>query len=175
MRTGTGTGLLVVLLLAAFLVACAPEATPPRPVVVRETVQIPVPVRETVIVKETIPAVKETVVVEKLVLIPAPTSQPPSSSVKLELHSPLGGTQVTLLHPARLADLNGKTLCELSDDSWQAHRTFPALRAVLQKRYPNIRVIPYTEFPTGISEIDNDETADLVEKKCQAVIVGNAG
>ncbi len=171
-----GTGLLVLLLLVTVVTACAPaEATPP-PVIVRETVQIPVPVRETVIVRETVPAVKETVVVEKRVEVPAPTQAPPPNAYKLELYSPLGGTEVTVLHPPRLADLNGKTLCELSDDSWQAHRTFPALRTALQRQYPSTRIIPYTEFPIGRSEIDSDETADMVvRKKCQAVIVGNAG
>jgi hypothetical protein len=94
----------------------------------------------------------------------------------LEVYNPTGAFEITQLHAARLGDLNGKTICELSNDSWQAHRTFPALRELLQRKYPTAKIVPFTEFPQGNTGIDDDKTADLLKQKgCQAAIVGNAG
>lgn len=99
-----------------------------------------------------------------------------AEKVVFELYDPTGGFEVTQLHAPRLDSLHGKTICELSDDSWQAHRTFPAVRELLQRMYPTAKMIPYTEFPVGTGEIDTAKAADIVKKKgCQAVIVGNAG
>ena len=69
-------------------------------------------------------------------------------------------------------------ICELSARKWEAPRTFPELRSLLQKRYPTARIIPYSEFPQGdtVGGIDDDKTAERVAQKgCQAVILGNAG
>ena len=97
-------------------------------------------------------------------------------AVTLEVYNPTGAFETTQLHASRLGDLNGKTICELSNDSWQAHRTFPAVRDLLQRKYPTAKIIPFTEFPQGNTGIDDDKTAALAKKKgCQAVIVGNAG
>ena len=58
-------------------------------------------------------------------------------------------------------------ICELSADKWEAGRTFPALRELLQKRFPTARILPFTEFPQGkeVGGIDDDKTADVVAKK----------
>lgn len=95
--------------------------------------------------------------------------------VKLEVYDPSGAIEVTQTFAPRIVDLNGKTICELSNNSWQAHRTFPAIRELLQQKYPTAKIVPFTEFPQGNTGIDDEKTADLVKKKgCQAVIVGNA-
>lgn len=110
-----------------------------------------------------------------VVTCPVATAQTPAT-VKLQLYPPTGGIEVTQLHAPRVSDLNGKTICELSDNQWQAQRTFVALREVLQKQFPTAKFIAYTEFPTGSDGIDNDKTAQITKDKgCQAVIVGNAG
>ncbi len=97
----------------------------------------------------------------------------------LEVFNPTCATETTILHAPRLDALEGKTICELSNDSWQAHRTFPLVRELLSKRFPTLNIIPYTEFPIGTSgpnSIDSDKAIDLLlEKGCQGAIIGNAG
>ena len=106
-------------------------------------------------------------------LAAAPSAAAP---VTLEVYNPTGAIQVSYLFAPRLADLNGKTICEVSDDGWEADRTFPAIREALQEKFPTAKIIPYTEFPVGTYEIDVDSIGDLLKKKgCQAAIVGNAG
>jgi len=106
-------------------------------------------------------------------LAAAPSAAAP---VTLEVYNPTGAIQVSYLFAPRLADLNGKTICEVSDDGWEAYRTFPAFREALQEKFPTAKIIPYTEFPVGTYEIDVDNIGDLLKKKgCQAAIVGNAG
>jgi hypothetical protein len=97
-------------------------------------------------------------------------------AVTWQLTNPTGGVEITQLHAARLGDLAGKTICEVSVDTWQSHRTFPAIRQALQNKYPTAKIIPFTEFPQGIKGIDDDKTAQMVQDRgCQAAIVGNAG
>lgn len=95
--------------------------------------------------------------------------------VNLEVYDPTGAEEVTQSFAPRLADLNGKTICELSNGSFQSHRTFPVLREVLQKRFPKAKIIPYTEFGVGRAEMETEQSiARLAEKGCDAVITGNA-
>ena len=97
-------------------------------------------------------------------------------AVTWELTNPTGGFEISQLHAARLKDLAGKTICEVSVDTWQSHRTYPAIREALQSKYPTAKIIPFTEFPQGIKGIDDEKTAQMVQDRgCQAVIVGNAG
>ena len=96
--------------------------------------------------------------------------------VTLEVYNPTGAFEVAELHAPRLDTLAGKTICELSNGSWQAHRAFLLIRELLLQQFPDATIVPYTEFPTGIGPIDTDETAKMLkEKGCQAAIVGNAG
>ena len=48
--------------------------------------------------------------------------------VHLEVYDPTGVIEVVSQHAPRLADLNGKTIGELSDWIWEDFRTFPAIR-----------------------------------------------
>lgn len=94
----------------------------------------------------------------------------------LEVYDPSGGYEVTQLHAPRIDSLAGKTICELSNGSWEDARTFPAIRELLQNQYPDATIVPFTDFPVGSLEIDTDQTGTLLQEKgCQAVIVGNAG
>ncbi len=97
-------------------------------------------------------------------------------SVTIEVYSPTGAIEITQLFSPRLPNLDGKVICELSNDSWETDRTFPAIREYLQRRYPTAKIIPYTEFPLGKMELENaEDIGDLILKKGgQAVIVGNA-
>ena len=101
--------------------------------------------------------------------------------VTFQLYDPSGAFEVTQTFAPRLDNLDNKTVCELSDGQWEDARTFPLIRELLQKRYPTLKVLPYTSFPqdmaaTGGFAIDQDSTAKMVkERGCQAVIVGNAG
>jgi hypothetical protein len=77
-----------------------------------------------------------------------------------------------------LSDLNGKIIGEISNGEhggWEVDRTFALIRQQLQERYPDIKIIPYTEFPSGVSGIDVDNIGDIAAAKgCNAVIGGNA-
>lgn len=96
--------------------------------------------------------------------------------VTLELYDPSGALEAPERHAPRLDTLAGKTICELSNGVWEAERTFPAFRELLQRQFPDARIVPYTEFPIGNNQIDVDEIVELLKQKgCQAVISGNAG
>ncbi|AOT71324.1 hypothetical protein [Geosporobacter ferrireducens] len=55
------------------------------------------------------------------------------------------GVKKGLLAP-RLEDLEGKTICELSHDSYRGDDIFPVLRESLRKRYKNIKFVEYDTF-----------------------------
>jgi hypothetical protein len=98
----------------------------------------------------------------------------PNSSI-LKVYDPTGAMEITEVHAPRLKTLEGKTICELSNDTWQAHRVLPEIRRLLQERFPTAKFIPYTEFPTGNEGIDTERAAELVARAgAQAVIIGNA-
>lgn len=93
----------------------------------------------------------------------------------LEVCDPTGSMEIKEVHAPRLDTLDGKTICELSNDSWQAHRVLPEIRRLLQERFPTAKFIPYTEFPTGNERIDTEKVAELVVRAgAHAVIIGNA-
>ena len=96
------------------------------------------------------------------------------SIVSLEVPDPTGAVEVTERHASRLPDLSGKTICELSDLMWEDHRTFPLIRELLQKRFPDTKLVAYSEFP-GIYGVEADVLTETVrDRGCDAVIVGNA-
>ena len=104
----------------------------------------------------------------------ATTNRQRVDSIILEVFEPTGSFEVNELHAPRLADLNGKTICELGNAKWEDHRIFPVLRELLKKRFPDIKIIPYTDFTYGY-EIDDDQVAAMVQKRGgQGVIVASA-
>ena len=96
--------------------------------------------------------------------------------MRLEVLNPSGAVEVTDLYARRLANLNGKTICELSNGGWEHERTFPRIRELILKRFPNVKFVPYTKLPIGTNEINVPDISDIVSKMgCDAVIGGNAG
>ena len=151
----------------SLLAACAPV--------------VPQVVKETVLVPQIVPPVKETVLVQAPTSAPIPTSAPAAAAaagpVTLEVFDPFGATNVSQVFAPRMADLNGKTVCLVSTGlTWQGYRILPRVGELLQKQFPTVKIIPYTEFPVGSAAIDSESTAALVKAKgCDAAIVGNAG
>ena len=96
--------------------------------------------------------------------------------VTLTMYDPSGAFEVTQTFAPRVADLNGKTICELSNNGWQAHRTFPLVRELLKRQFPTAKIIPHTEFPSGTNDMQTKKAIDAIKKAgCDAVITGNAG
>ncbi len=96
--------------------------------------------------------------------------------VTLEVFAPTGAIEVTEIHAPRLPDLRGKTICEVSNASWEAERTFPLIRKLLKERFPGCKIIPFTEFVAGNRELESAGTIgdEVVKKGGQAVILGNS-
>lgn len=95
--------------------------------------------------------------------------------VTLQVKNPTGMVSKSQTHAKRLDALNGKTIGELSNGIWEDRRTFPVIREALRKRFPDLRIIPFTAFPIGSEQIDQESVIErLLQSGCQAVIVGNA-
>jgi hypothetical protein len=93
---------------------------------------------------------------------------------RLEVLNPLGGVEVSIGAASRLADLHGKTICELWNGKFRGDEMFPAIRELLKARFPDATVVPQTEFP--ICWPCPDDIASLLKKKgCDVVISGNGG
>lgn len=79
----------------------------------------------------------------------------------------------------RLPDLNGKTICEVSNGLFKGESTFPKIRGLLKKQYPDVKIIPYTKFPIlDIAQIERSLEAlkdALAQQECDALISGNGG
>ena len=102
---------------------------------------------------------------------------------KLKVVNPAGETVVeptTLLAP-RLDTLEGKTVGEISDGGFRGEVVFPIIEELLRKRYPGIKVIPYTAFPltttASMGSMRKESTleavrAAIVRNGCDAVITG---
>ena len=111
-----------------------------------------------------------------LLLIPSMEGARAAEPVTLSVYDPTGAIEVTQLFAPRLADLNGKNICLVSNAAWESDRTLPLIGELLQKQFPAAKIIPYSEFPVGSEKIDVNSIGDIVKKKgCQAAIVGNAG
>ena len=110
------------------------------------------------------------------VSMPDPTHNGAAGEALLEVFDPTGAFEITRLHAPRLADLNDKTICEISNSIWETHRTFPLIREELKKRFPRVRIVPYPEFVGTRPQCEDLEfVARMVkEKSCDAVIAGNA-
>lgn len=101
---------------------------------------------------------------------------------KIEVVSPVGLEVVKRSGSApRLPDLNGKTIGEVWNGVFKGDYTFPVIRKLLQRQYPRLKIIPYTEFPhTPGSDNPGQQreharriAALAKEKGCDAVISGN--
>ena len=96
--------------------------------------------------------------------------------ISMEVYNPTGIVETTNSHAPRLNTLGGKTLCEITNGEYEYQRMFPFIRELLQERFPDIKIIHFTEFPIGMTPIDVDGIGELVkEKGGDGVIVGNGG
>lgn len=74
-----------------------------------------------------------------------------------------------------------KTICEVWNGVYKGNETFPLLRGLLKQRYPSLKIIPYTEFPSnygGETLSEQRASAQKIaalakEKGCDALISGN--
>jgi hypothetical protein len=98
-----------------------------------------------------------------------------------EVVSPVGKSFAQSKSTApRLETLAGKTICEISNgDVFRCPWSFPIIREVLQKRYPDAKFVPHTNFPIidpeSLDPEIKEETlptlrAAYKEKGCDAVI-----
>jgi hypothetical protein len=95
--------------------------------------------------------------------------------VELEFYDPSGRLEITHKHAARLNSLEGKRIGILSNEQWQAHRTLPMLKTVMEADFPGIDVLPVDTFPPGEHAVGLDSTIQLVkESGVDGVIIGNA-
>lgn len=94
--------------------------------------------------------------------------------VELEVYDPTGAMEITETFAPRLADLNGKTICEVWA-AWQANRTFPVIEEALKKQFPTAKFVRFTEFGGGRAEGTEADIDLLVKTGCDGVITGNAG
>ncbi len=103
---------------------------------------------------------------------------------KLRTVSPVGESVVkTMISLApRLDTLAGKTVGEIWNGGFKGEIVFPIIEEMLRKRYPGVKVVPYTEFPlVSIGSLHPETQAEtleavrvaLLEKGCDAVITGN--
>ncbi|MFC2060407.1 hypothetical protein ACFLTZ_04885 [Chloroflexota bacterium] len=105
--------------------------------------------------------------------------------MKYEVVSPLGEPVAEAGHVSRYFDtLNGKTVCMSWNDEFRGHITLPIIGEMLQKRYPGVKVVPYTELPlTHLNILSPAEVPKrleawrvaLKEKGCDAVISAQGG
>lgn len=82
---------------------------------------------------------------------------------------------------ARLPDLAGKTVGEIWNGVFKGDETFPVLREMFRRRFPDTNIVPYTEFPFfpgddrphAQQEVARQIAALAKEKGCDAIISGN--
>jgi hypothetical protein len=102
--------------------------------------------------------------------------------VKLKVMNPVYIVKSAEVNTPRLDTLNGKTICEIAATGatyWRADKTFPVIRELIKKRYPEAEFITYTEFPDGHAQwypVPLDEIGGLLKGKgCDALLLGNGG
>lgn len=63
-----------------------------------------------------------------------------------------------------LGDLSGKTIAELWDFIFRGEVIYPAIRALLEARYPGIKFVPYAEFGNTHGPKQREIVAGLPQK-----------
>ena len=100
---------------------------------------------------------------------------------KFDVVSPAGLEAVKVIQARpRLPDLNGKTIAEVWNGVFKGDTVFPLLRKLLKQRYPDINIVPYTEFyhlpgsdvPAHQRALVEEVVGQLQARGCDAVITG---
>ncbi len=95
--------------------------------------------------------------------------------ISIEFHDPCGRLEARQPHAPRLPSLEGKRIGFVSNEQWQAYRMLPLLKALLERDFAGIDVLPIDAFPQGNALIGTEETAAQVKRSgVDAVIIGNA-
>jgi hypothetical protein len=95
--------------------------------------------------------------------------------VDLEFYDPSGRLDITEQFAQRLPSLHAKRIGILSNDQWQAHRTLPVLKGLMESDFPGIEVLPIDTFPQGEHAVGADSTIQQVkESGVDGMIIGNA-
>ena len=95
--------------------------------------------------------------------------------VQLEFHDPSGVLEITQPHAPRLNAIAGKKIGIVTNEQWQAYRTLPLIKALFEKDFPDVEILPIDAYPQGNALIGEVETARLVKQSgVDAVIVGAA-
>ena len=94
--------------------------------------------------------------------------------------NPLGKlTQKARTETTRLGSLDGMTVAELSNYKFGSELTFQVLEKALLKRFPNMKLVPHTEFGNMYGESESDVIKALPDRlkalQIDAVISGNGG
>ena len=98
--------------------------------------------------------------------------------------SPSGSETVKKLATApRLDTLDGKTICEVWNEDFKGDIMFPVYRELLQERFKDVKIVPYTDFPVAVlkgtpsyqREVLEQIIAYAKEQGCDALITGNGG
>ena len=101
-----------------------------------------------------------------------------------EVISPSGSEAVERKNLAkRLDTLNGKTVAEVWNEDFKGDIMFPMYRELLRERFPDVKIVPYTELPFASlkgtpsyqREVLGQIIAGLKAKGADAVITGNGG
>ena len=95
--------------------------------------------------------------------------------VAIEFHDPSSRVEITSGFAPRLETLNGKRVAMLSGAQWQAHRTLPLLKSLLETDFSGIEVLSHENFPEGEFAVGHEDTVrQVLGTRPDAVIIGNA-
>lgn len=102
--------------------------------------------------------------------------------VKLVVSSPVSEVPIKQGNAPRFDTLNGKTICEVwATGHYGADRTFPTIRRILKERFPDVKIVPYSDFAIGKPKaterwVPLDKVGEVLRGKgCDAVLLGNGG
>ena len=98
--------------------------------------------------------------------------------------SPAGSESVKSSSLAkRHASLDGKTIGEVWNQDFKGDIMFPIYRELLQARFKDLKIVPYTDFPVaslkGTPSYQHEVLQQIIAKAkeagCDALITGNGG
>ena len=82
--------------------------------------------------------------------------------------SPLGDPTVKMITMApRLDTLAGKTVCLVWNHTFKADITLPAIGESLKKKYPDIKIIPYTEIDAAVRAAGRERRFGQKQQSCR--------
>lgn len=99
---------------------------------------------------------------------------------KLEVVCPLGEPATPQVPSAsRINDLNGKTICHVSNGQFQADVVLTAVGDLIRERFPGAKIIPFTEFPliraTADTEVRLTKLKEVLQQSGADAIITSTG